>query len=552
MASGKTWSRRLALAGGAALAAGAGALALHRPGRSVHRIMPGQTVLRRGNAAEPQTLDPNLSSGVQEFEIISDLMVGLMASDALGQPIPGMATHWESSADGLTWTFHLRQALWSDGVPLTAADFVFAWRRILDPGTGSSYSYFLYVVKNAAAVNARKLPPEALGARAVDDRTLEVHLEHPAPYLLEMLTHTATMPLPRHVVAAKGRAWAQAGNYVGNGPFTLNSWNPNDHILVEKNPRFYDAAHVALEQVYFYPTDDFSAALQRFRAGELDFQMRLPVQQIDWIKANLPQTIAPVPQLIADIMAVNFKRKPFGDIRVREAINLALNREALTDRIIRVGYVPAYHLVPPGVANYPGGVAFDFKDMSPRARMQKAQALMRQAGYDETHRVKTTYLIRSTAPGGIRAVAAAIQQMLAQVFVDVSILPADMQVFYPQIQAHDFDMAQSGWVADFNDASTFLNLLQTGGGDNWGEYSNPAFDAALAAAQADIDLVSRGHKLATAESIALKDQALMPLWFWVSGNMKWPYVKGLEPNALDYHRSRWVTIDQAARLKLFA
>jgi oligopeptide transport system substrate-binding protein len=552
MASGKIWNRRLALAGGAALVAGTGALALRRPGAGSHRDMPAATVLRRGNAAEPQTLDPNHSSGVQEFEIISDLIVGLMTHDPHGKPVPGMATHWTASPDGLTWTFFLREAVWSDGVPVTAHDFVFSWQRLLDPATACSYAYFLYVVKNAAAVNGRKLPPDALGARAVNDRQLEVHLEHPAPYLLEMLTHTATMPLPSHVVRAKGAEWARPENYAGNGPFVLKTWIPNDHVLVEKNPRFYDAASVALEKVYFYPTDDYGAALQRFRAGELDFQDRFPTQQIDWIKTNLPETIAPVPQLIADIIAVNFKRKPWDDIRLRMALNLALNREAITERILRVGDVPAYCVVPPGVANYPGGNAFDFHAMPYPARIEKARALMREAGFSEKNRVKSTYLIRSTTPGGGRAVAAAIQQMLAQVWIDISILPSDMQVFYPAIQAHDFEISQAGWVADFNDASTFLNLFQTGGGDNWGEYSNPKFDAALAAAQADTDLVSRGRKLAAAEAIVLQDHACMPLWFWVSENMTWPYVKGLVPNALDYHRSRWMTIDQPARLKLVA
>jgi oligopeptide transport system substrate-binding protein len=551
MASGKTWNRRLALGSGAAAAAGAAAWAMYRPSPSRHQNAPAG-VFRRGNVAEPRTLDPLLSDGVQEFEIIGDLMMGLMAHDADARPIPGMATHWETSADGLTWTFHLRKAQWSDGEPVTAEDFVFAWRRILDPNTAASYSYFLYLVKNAEAINGGKLPGTALGVRAVDAYTFEIQLIHPAPYLLEMLTHTATMPLPRRVVEVKDRAWAQPGSYVGNGPFVLKQWVPNEYVLVEKNPRFYDAVHVVLKQVFFYPTADYGEALQRFRAGELDFQDRFPEQQITWIRKNLPGTIDPVPQLITDIIAFNHKRKPFDDIRVREAINLALNREAITGRILRAGHLPAYAVVPPGTANYPHGTELNFRTMPYPVRLERAKSLMHAAGFGDARRVETSYMIRATTPGIYRAIAAAVQQMLAQIYVDIAITPNDMQIFYPAIQAHDFDIAQSGWVADFNDASTFLDLYRTGSGNNWGEYSNPAFDAVLTSAQADPNLESRGKKLAAAETIMLNDFAAAPLFYWASLNITWPYVKGFKANAMDYHRSRWVDIDQAAREKLFA
>lgn len=554
MASGKAWNRRIALAGGAALAATGGYFWLREPsGTTVHhsRLTDSRTFLR-GNAAEPETLDPSQSSGTQESEIMGDLMIGLMTHDPACKTIPGMATHWETSQDGLAWTFHLREALWSDGVPVTAEDFVFSWRRLVDPATASSYAYFLHLLKNGAAISAGKMPPSALGATAVDARTLKLALEHPAPYLLELLTHGTTYPLPRHVVTEKGKEWARPGNYVSNGPFTLKAWIPNDYVLVEKNPRFYDAANVALERVYFYPTSDYGAALRRFQVGELDYQERYPTQKVDWIRKNLPQTIHPVPSLITEIVGVNHKRKPFDDVRVREAINLALNRDVITQRILRNGEVPAYNVVPPGIANYQGGLAYDFKALSYSQRIEKAQSLMRAAGFGENRRFRTTYMIRSTAPTVGRAIAAAIQQMLAQVFIDITITPNDMQVFYPAIQEHDFDICQAGWAADFSDASNFLDLFRTGGGNNWGEYSNPAFDTALDSAQHEPDIHRRSEKLAQAEGIFLKDHAAMPLWFWVSLNVVWPYVKGFEANALDYHRSRWISIDQAARVKQFA
>jgi len=501
---------------------------------------------------EPETLDSNLVTGTGDDAIAGDLAVGLMTEDRLANPVPGMALSWTMSADGLTWNFHLREALWSDGTRVTADDFVFSWQRLVDPKTAAPYAYFLYVVKNAEAINGGKLPAAALGVRALDELGLEIQLEHPAPYLLEMLTHSATYPLPRHVVIAKGRDWTRPENYVGNGAFTFKEWVPNSHVLLVKNPRFYDADKVALERVYYYPTDDYDAALQRMRAGELDAQVRLPVQQIDWIKANMARTRNPVPLLSVEYIEVNHTRKPFDDIRVREAINLALNREAIAGRIRRVGDIPAYNLVPPGTANFAGGNAFEFRSLPYGLRIERARALMHNAGFNERKRIDTTFMIRSTAPGNQRAVAAAIQQMLAQVYINATILPIDFQVFLAETRAHNFDMAESAWNADFNDAATFLELLLTGGGNNDGLYSNRAFDAMMAAAQNDTDLASRGRKLAAAESIILKDQAIMPLFFWADGNLVWPYVKGWEANAMDKHRSRWISIDRQKRQKQFA
>jgi oligopeptide transport system substrate-binding protein len=551
MASGKAWNRRGALIGGAALAAGV-AWALRGPSNSTHFTVPDRATLRHGNGAEPETLDNSLSTGQQDDVIIGDLMVGLMTEDVHARPIPGLATEWKTSPDGLTWNFKLREAQWSDGVPVTAEDVVFSWRRLVDPATAARYGYYLYVVKNAEPINSGKLPPSALGINALGEHELEVRLEKPAPYLLEMLMHACTHPLPRHVINAKGKDWTRPGNHVGSGPFLLKEWVPNGHVLLEKNPRFYDAANVALERILVYPTDDYSAALQRMRAGELDLQDRTPVQRIDWIKANLPQLRHPVSIFSVEYVCVNHRRPPFQDVRVREAINLAINREAIAQRIRRVGDVPAYSLVPPNIANFAHGNSFAFKAMPYAARIARARALMQAAGFSETSRLNTTFLIRSTAPGPYRAVAAAIQQMMAQVYINLSIVPLDFAVFLAQTHAHNFDMAEAAWGADFDDAATFLELLQTDGGNNDGQYSNPAFDKLLASAQEDKDLVSRSHKLAKTEDIALKDHAIMPLFFWVDPNMVWPYVKGWQVNGMDKHRSRWISIDQAARLKQFA
>lgn len=547
------FNRRMALgAGGLAAAATAfGYLGFRGRGAGA-RQLPEKGTLHRGNGAEPGSLDPALISGDMEYNITGDLLTGLMFSGPDAKPVPGMAVSWTTAPDGLSWTFKLRDALWSDGVPVSAEDFVFAWRRLLDPHTAAPYAYFLYGLKNAQGVSAGKLPPSALGVRALDARTLEIGLEHPAPYLLEMLTHMTMFPQPRHVVAAKGKGWSKPGAYVGNGAFVLKDWVPNEYVTLVKNPRFYDAANVALEKVIFYPTDDYAAALQRMRAGELDTQDRLPAQNIDWIRANMPETINPIPQLTAEYIQVNHTRKPFDDVRVRSALSMAVNREMITGKIRRVGDTPAYNIVPPGIANFPGGNALPFKSLPYPARLAQAQALMRQAGFGPDNRLKTSFMIRATAAGSYRSAAAAVQQMLALIYIDIVIIPNDFPVFIATTQAHDFDIAEMGWVADFNDAETFFNLFRTGGGDNWGAYSNPAYDALLAASQKDTDVESRGRKLAAAEALLLRDQAIIPLFFWSNPSMAWPYVKGWAPNNLDIHRSRWLSIDEKARAALFA
>jgi oligopeptide transport system substrate-binding protein len=516
-------NRRLALAGGAA-AAIAGGFALKGGAASHARPEPGTFYF--GNAAEPFTLDPTLSDSSWENYIIGDLMMGLTTEDAMARPVPGMAERWEASPDGLTWTFHLRDAMWSDGVPFTSDDFLFAWRRLLDPKIAASYAYFPAIIKNAQKINAGHLPGTALGVTVPDPRTLVVALEQPAPYLPEMLMHTSMMPVPRHVVEKHGRDWAKPGTYVCNGAFMPTEWIPNDHVAAVKNPRFFDAANVKLKKIIWYPVDDYSAGLKRLRAGELDATDRLENNEFGWIKKHMPEIIDPVPQLIIDMVQVNLTKKPFDDIRVRRAINLAINREAITGKIVPVGYVAAYNLVPPNTANFPGGNTFDFKSMPYPQRYAQAQALMREAGFGPDNRLKATYLMRSTAAGYQRSVSAAVQQMFALIYLDISIIPTDAQVFYKQIQEHDFEIAVPGWQADFDDASNFLDIFRTNSGNNWGAYSNPAFDRALDAASEETSLEARGTKLAAAEAILLKDQAFMPLFFWVNGNLVRPYMKG--------------------------
>lgn len=498
------------------------------------------TVLNRGNGGEPKSLDPAFVDTVAESNILGDLLTGLTTLDAAARPIPGAAESWETSKDGKTWIFHLRNTSWSDGRPVTAGDFVFAWQRLLDPKTAAPYAYNLWVLKNARAVSRATMPPAALGVRARGDRTLVVELEHPAPYLPELLTHDTAYPVPRHVVLAKGNAWSRVENFVGNGAYVPKAWIANDHIALAKNPRFYDAAHVRIDAVNYIPSEDSQSGLRRFRAGELDIQNPIPATQIDWLRANMPAALHMHPFLAISYMPMNMSRPPLDDARVREALNLAFDREIVTRKVLKLGDPPAYGIVPPGIASYPGGAAMDFAKLPAPARLALARSLIAQTGHGPDNPLRLT-LETTHDPDNVR-IAAVLQAMLKPIGIALEIRNVDQQIHYRNMQIGEFEIATAVWVADFNDASNFLDLLQSASGNNYARYRNPAYDAALAAAQSESDAARRAQRLLAAERLALKDYPWLPWRFRITQDLVQPRVKGWVDNVRDYNRSRWLWI----------
>jgi oligopeptide transport system substrate-binding protein len=501
----------------------------------------GLTVLNRGNGAEIKSLDPHFIDGLNESNVEGDLVIGLLTMDPAGMPIPGAATRWETSPDGKTWTFHLRNHLWSDGRPVTAQDFVFAWQRLLDPKTGAAYAYNLWVVKNARAISEAKRPPSELGVRALDDKTLQVDLEHPAAYLPELLTHDTAYPLPRHVLLAKGNSWSNPRSFVGNGPYVPTEWIANDHVSLVRNPRFYDAQHVRIDVVNYYPTPDSNAALRRFRAGELDTQTPIPLTEIDWLRKNMPNALHTKPFLGLSYISMNMRRPPLDDVRLRRILNLAIDREILTNKVLRLGEPAAYSIVPPHVANYPAGAAMDFRALPAKERIAKAQWLMHQIGYGPEHRLRLSF--ETFDEPNNKRVAAVVQAMLRQVWIDLDVIAIDGAVHGRNMQQGNYDLGVASWFADFNDASNFLDLLRTGSGNNYGRYHNRAFDAALDAAQGEPNAQKRGLILQRAEKIALADYAWIPLRFRTTQDLVQTYVKGWVDNPREFHRTRWLWLE---------
>jgi oligopeptide transport system substrate-binding protein len=499
-------------------------------------------VLNRGNGAEPKSLDPALIDGIWEAQISGDLLLGLTTEDAGSKPIAGAAESWETSEDGLTWTFHIRDHMWSDGVPVTANDFVFAWRRVLDPKTAAPYAYYLYPIKNARDVNTGKQPATALGVEAKDEKTLVVTLGHPLPFMIEFLTHQSMYPVPRHVVEAKGSEWARSGNYVSNGPYVLEGWTPNDRVTLKKNPRFYDAANVKIDVVNYFPTPDGDAALRRLRAGELDTQDPISPLQVDFLRSNMADALKLTPTLTIAYLSINLTRKPLDDVRIREALNLAVDRETLVERILKLGEPPAYNMVPPSIANYPGGVEMRFKTMPFEQRLAHAQELMRAAGYSPEKPLRIDWATTTNAV--TRQTIAPLQEMWRKIYVDVEIIQSDTQINYQKLEDGDFEIGTAGWIADYNDPSNFLDVLRTGGGNNYGRYSNPKFDALLDQAASERDLTRRGQLLALAEQMLLDDYPLIFVRFQTQPAIVQPYVKGWIPSSKQLNRTRWLTIQK--------
>jgi len=499
-------------------------------------------VLNRGNGAEPKSLDPAVIDGIWEAQITGDMLLGLTTEDAESKPIPGAAESWETSDDGLTWTFRLRDHTWSDGVPVTAEDFVFAWRRILDPKTAAPYAYYLYPIKNAREANTGRQPATALGVSAPDAKTLIVTLANPVPFMTEFLTHQTMFPVPRHAVEAKGADWSKPGNLVSNGAYVLKEWVPNDHVTLVKNPRFYDAANVKIDVVNYFPTPDGDAALRRLRAGELDTQDPIPPPQIDFLRANMADALKIAPTLTIAYVSINISRKPLDDVRIREALNLAIERETLVDRIIKLSDLPAYNMVPPGTANYPGGVQMRFKPMPFEQRLARAQELMRAAGHTPERPLRIRWATTTNAV--TRQTIAPLQEMWRRIYVDAQIDQSDTQVNYQKLEDGDFELGSAGWIADYNDPSNFLDVLRAGGGNNYGRYANPEFDALLDQATAERDLAKRGQMLAQAEQMMLDDYPMVFVRFQTQPVIVQPYVKGWSPSSKQINRTRWLTVEK--------
>ena len=498
--------------------------------------------LYRGNAGEPKSLDPHRATGTWENHIIGDMFLGLYTEAANAEPILGAAESVETSKDGLKWTFKLRAHTWSDGKPVLASDFVYAFRRILDPATAAEYRELLYPVKNAEAVSFGKKKTSELGISAPDARTVVIELENPAPYLPQLLTHYTTYPLPQHVVEKLGNEWVKPGNMVSNGAYMLQSWRPSDHITLVKNPRFYEAAKVKIDKVTFYPIEDDLAALKRYRAGEIDMNVRWPLTEHRWMQANIPAETRKFTYFAVTYWTFNTTRKPFNDIRVRQAIAQVIDRSVIEKGIFFGVYgKEATSILPPGLAGVKNDARMVYAGKTMEARREDSKKLLAAAGYGPNNPLKFRYSYIAT-PDSRRA-AIAMQAMMKQIGVTMELSPAEPKVHYDNLKTKNYDAGNAAWVFDYSDAKNILYLFQsTTLQQNYPGYNNKAFDDFMRRSDKEPDAAKRGALLDAAQAQLMKDIAIAPMFFPYERMIVKPYVQNFVENPRSIFRTRWLAL----------
>lgn len=485
------------------------------------------------NGAEPETLDPALITGQPEGRVANALFEGLLTFGQSGKPQPGMAESWEISDDGRAYVFHLREGLqWSDGIPLTARDFVESWKRTLDPATASEYAYQLHYIKNAKAFNEGiKSDFSQVGVSAPDDRTLRVELENPTPFFLDLCAFVTLLPVPLHAIEKHGDDWIKPGKLTGNGAYLLESWRINDRIRLRKNPRYWNAANIALETIDILPVSKGNTAFNLYASGQADLMMDkglVPPALLAEIKKRDDFHAAPF--LGTYFLRFNCQRQPFKDPRVRRAFSLVVDKTSIVDRITRAGELPADSFVPPGAGGYdpPRGVRRD---------VQEARRLLAEAGYAEGRGFPmVTYLY---SEGELNeAIAVELQSMWRrELGVNVQLLRQEWKVYLRSLSTLDYDIARSSWVGDYPDPNTFLDMFVTGGGNNRTGWSDPAYDEIIAEAGSETDRAKRFDLLRDAEKILVNEQMpVCPIFFYV-GIQLYDGAKlgGIEGNVLDEH-----------------
>ena len=503
-------------------------------------------ILHKGNGQEPEDLDPHIVTGVPEYNVMAALLEGLVSEDPVTlAPQPASAERWEISADRMTYTFYLRpEARWSNGDPLRAEDFVFSYQRILSPGLGSAYAYMLYCVEHAEAFNKGQVNDfSEVGVEALDERTLQIRLANPTPYFLSLITHWTWLPVHpptilRHgAMDERGTGWTKPGQFVGNGPFVLDTWKPSQVIVVRKNEQYWDTQTTQLNGIHFYPIGSATTEERAFRAGRLHITYQLPLSKIGVYRETNPNQLRIDPYLATYYYSFNVTRPPFDDVRVRRAFSLAVEREAVV-RLLAGGQQPAYHFTPPDTAGY-----------TARARIQTdvtdARALLAEAGYPDGQGFPGIELLYNTSDNH-RLIAEALQQMWKKnLGVDVTMVNQEWKVYVNARKMRDFDLCRVGWVGDYQDPNTFLDLWVSEGGNNFAGWTNATYDAQIAAAAKEEDPAARYALFQQAESLLLEELPMIPIYFYTTVYAKRPEVKQWHPTLLDHHPYKYVSLEAA-------
>lgn len=503
-----------------------------------------EIVYHRGNDADPETLDQHKTSTVAEAHLMRDLFDNLTIHDGSGKIAPGVAESWTISPDGKVYTFKLRaNAKWSNGDPVKASDFVFSFRRIMAPETGAKYANILYPILNAEKANKGGGKVEDMGVKAIDDRTLEITLERPTPYFLELLAHQTGAPVNPGSVQKHGANFVRPENWVSNGAYVLKEFVPGSHIKMAKNPNFHDAANVKIDTIMYYPTPDLAAMARRFQAGELHSTPDIPADQVKFLREKLGKQVSITPYLGTYYLALNTTKAPLNDVRVRQALSMAIDREFISSQIWSETLLPAYSFVPPGIGNYGEPAYADFRDASPIDREEKAKALLKEAGYGPGLKpIKVE--IRYNTTDNNRATVVAIADQWKQIGVETTFINTDAKTHFAHLRdGGDFDVARAGWIGDYSDPQNFLFLLQSDNkGFNYARYNNPEYDAIMRRAETEIDLAKRADILKQAETIMTRDVPYIPVLYYANRNLISPKLSGFTPNLRGAMATRFMSL----------
>ncbi|APX24644.1 MULTISPECIES: peptide ABC transporter substrate-binding protein [Salipiger] len=481
------------------------------------------------------SVDPQIVEDTDGSDVVRDLFEGLLNQDENGELVPGVATDWEVSDDKMTYTFHLRDdAKWSNGDPVTAGDFVYAWRRAADPATASPYQWFISLMslENGDAVVAGDAAPEELGVEAIDDRTLEVRLSAPLPYFPQMVVHSTTFPSPQKVIEEYGEAWTKPGNIVSNGAYVLTEMNPGESIVREKNPEYWDAENVILDKSVALIINDENVALTRYKAGELDMT-DIPAGQFPRLKEEYGDEAHSFPKLCNYYYTFNLSDsgpEAFKDPKVRKALSLAVDRDIIVNNVMAGGQPPAYVFTPEATADF-SAPDLEIMDMTQAERDEKARELLAEAGYGSDNPLSFD-MVYNTSEAHEKVAVVLAQMWKQKLGVEVQLSNMEWKVFLEERGNQNFELARGAWCGDYNEASTFLDLLESSSGYNDGKYSNPEYDQLLEDALTAEDTTPL---YTAAEEILAEDMPVIPLYHYAGVYMIDDDLKNFPVNNIQFN-----------------
>lgn len=485
--------------------------------------------LVRGNGTEVASLDPHKTEGVPESHVLRDLMEGLVIQDAEGNTIPGVAESW-STEDNQTFIFKIRKdAKWSNGDPVTAQDFEYSFKRVVDPKTASPYAWYIEKnqMKGAKEIIAGKMSTDALGVKAVDDYTLVIETEVPLSFFVKMLAHTTMYPVHQATVEKHGDSWTKPGNFVGNGAYTLADWVVNEKIVLERNENYWDNGNTVINKVTFLPIENQNAEMNRFLSGEVHMTDEIPNEQFRRLQRDYPETVAVSPWLCTYYYGFNTQREPFNDARVRKALSYAIDRDIIAKAIWGQGQKPAYALTHSGVTGFAPDLP-EYAKLTQKERIQEAKKLLEDAGFGPSNPLDFTLLYNTSE--NHKKTAVAIQSMWKKSlggYVDVTLENQEWKTYLDNSKQGNFDVRRAGWCADYNEASAFLAIGKTDNGNNDQKYSSAVYDKALNDAMTTAKSeAERNAFYARAEAELAKDMPIAPIFEYVKARQVSPKVGG--------------------------